>query len=107
MTDLAVIEARYSKALDAKPGKGEITAAGISAITDSVCDIPELVERVKVAKAAVARVRELHRAHRCTDDPLFECLIIHGGECARVGRCAECDARSHPCPTLRALDGEP
>lgn len=50
MIDLAEIEARYSRALDAKPGKGPITERGIAAITDSVCDVPDLLAEVKRAR---------------------------------------------------------
>ncbi len=38
--------ARYSKALDAKPGKGPISEDGIAAITDSVCDVPQLLAEI-------------------------------------------------------------
>ncbi len=44
--DLRAVMARYSKALDAKPSKGPISEAGIVAITDSVCDIPQLLAEV-------------------------------------------------------------
>lgn len=47
MIDLDAVEKRYSKALDAKPGKGPITEDGIAAITDSVCDVPELVKAIR------------------------------------------------------------
>jgi hypothetical protein len=45
--ELAEIEARYSRALDAKPGKGPIPPEGIDAIIDSVCDVPVLVAEVR------------------------------------------------------------
>ena len=50
--------ARYSRALDAKPSKGEITADGIAAITDSVSDIPQLL-------AEIERLRESLAASYC------------------------------------------
>lgn len=45
--DLRAVMARYSRALDAKPGKGAITADGIAAITDSVADVPDLLAEVE------------------------------------------------------------
>ena len=45
--DLKEIAARYSKALDAKPGKGDISPDGIAALTDSVCDVPQLLAEVE------------------------------------------------------------
>lgn len=47
MADLDAIAERYHKALDAKPGKGPITERGIAAITDSVCDVPEMLAEVR------------------------------------------------------------
>lgn len=41
--DLTAVAERYHRALNAKPGKGPISEAGIAAITDSVCDIPALI----------------------------------------------------------------
>ena len=41
--DLNAITERYHRALNAKPGKGPISEAGIASITDSVCDIPDLL----------------------------------------------------------------
>jgi hypothetical protein len=49
--DLRAIEARYSAALNAKPGKGPYTERGIAALTDSVCDVPELVAEVERLRA--------------------------------------------------------
>ena len=40
------IRERYQRALDAKPSKGDYTPAGIDALTDSVCDIPDLLAEV-------------------------------------------------------------
>lgn len=45
--DLDAIRARYQRALDAKPSKGDYTPAGIDAITDSVCDIPDLLRELE------------------------------------------------------------
>lgn len=56
--DLDAIEARYSKALDAKPGKGDISAEGIAAITDSVCDIPDLIRELRRRAARDAEAWE-------------------------------------------------
>jgi len=53
MIDLDAVEKRYSKALDAKPGKGPITEDGIAAITDSVCDVPELVKAIRDVRKIV------------------------------------------------------
>ena len=39
------IRERYQRALDAKPSKGDYTPAGIDALTDSVCDIPDLLDQ--------------------------------------------------------------
>jgi hypothetical protein len=44
--DLAAVEARYSRALDAKPGKGPYREKGITALTDSVCDVPDLLAEI-------------------------------------------------------------
>ncbi|QAY70045.1 hypothetical protein [Xylanimonas protaetiae] len=49
---MAAIGARYQRALDAKPSKGEYTQKGIDALTDSVCDVPDLL-------AVIQRVRDL------------------------------------------------
>ena len=126
MTDLAVIEARYSKALDAKPGKGEITAAGIAAITDSVCDIPELVERVKAAEAerdaradiSPQRLAELNDWARFQSDARdgwenrarkAEAAVARAraelSDHATLAPASRCDCSEHR--ILRALDGEP
>ena len=50
--DLDAIRARYQRALDAKPSKGDYTPAGIDAITDSVCDIPDLLRELERLLAA-------------------------------------------------------
>lgn len=47
---LDAVGGRYSRALDAKPSKGDFSPRGIDALTDSVCDVPPLVA---VAKAAL------------------------------------------------------
>lgn len=63
------IRARYQRALDAKPSKGDYTQAGIDAITDSVCDIPDLLSKVdqltrwkSEAMAVMGGLQELGRA---------------------------------------------
>lgn len=59
--ELGPVMARYSRALDAKPSKGEITADGIAAITDSVCDVPRLlaeIERLTNWKASALTVMD-------------------------------------------------
>ncbi|PFG16303.1 hypothetical protein ATK74_0837 [Propionicimonas paludicola] len=68
--DLDAIEARYSKALDAKPGKGEYSPDGIAAIVDSHCDVRELVAEVKALRGAAmcgcgspATLGTVHRAN--------------------------------------------
>lgn len=43
--DIEDIKARYQAALDAKPSKGDYTDAGIAALTDSVYDIPDLLDQ--------------------------------------------------------------
>jgi len=56
VADLDAIRARYSRALDAKPSKGDYTPAGIAAITDSVADIPDLLAEVERLAASVCGV---------------------------------------------------
>lgn len=41
---LKAVAKRYSKALDAKPSKGPVT--DFDALTDSVCDIPDLLAMI-------------------------------------------------------------
>jgi len=48
--DLDAIEARYGKALDAKPSKGYIDPAPL---WDSVCDIPDLIAALRRHPAVV------------------------------------------------------
>jgi len=45
--NLDAVRARYSRALDAKPSKGEWEPDGIAAITDSVADIPDLLAEIQ------------------------------------------------------------
>ena len=63
------VRARYQRALGAKPSKGDYTQAGIDAITDSVCDIPDLLAEVaqltrwkSEAMAVMGGLEELGRA---------------------------------------------
>lgn len=76
--DLKPIMARYSKALDAKPGKGPITEKGIVAITDSVCDVPELlaeVERLREQNTRYAtRLATYRESMQQQLDPMFATL---------------------------------
>ena len=50
------IRERYQRALDAKPSKGDYTPAGIDALTDSVCDIPDLLVELGDLLAEVDRL---------------------------------------------------
>ena len=76
--DLKPIMARYSKALDAKPGKGPISEAGIAAITDSVCDVPGLlaeVERLREQNTRYAtRLATYRESMQQQLDPMFATL---------------------------------
>ena len=70
-------------------------------IVAAVNALPDLLD----AAEALERVRALHYTHECV--PLdFHCFIVFGGGCAAVGTCATCRV-SYPCPTIRAIDGEP
>ena len=60
--DLDAIRARYDRAIEAKPSKGAYTADGIAAITDSVCDVPELLKALKAARDDLAKVHEMAEA---------------------------------------------
>ncbi len=76
--DLDAIRARYQRALDAKPSKGDYTPAGIDAITDSVCDMPDLLrelerlERWKAEALGVPSIRTVLKKHTERDmlDPI-------------------------------------
>lgn len=66
----------------------------------------EYQSRLSKAEAAIARVREAHREHKCSSAEFApDCFIVHGGHCSLVGHCA-CCGYPLPCPTIRALDGE-
>ncbi len=59
--DLGPVMARYSRALDAKPSKGPWTDERVAWITDSVCDIPQLlaeVERLAEWKASALAIMD-------------------------------------------------
>lgn len=77
---LDAIDARYSRALDAKPGKGPIVK--VEALWDSACDVPDLLR-------ALRAVLDLHREFTCSRG-------------AGQGFCAECD-HPVPCPTRLAI----
>ncbi|GAA2180930.1 hypothetical protein GCM10009785_13740 [Brooklawnia cerclae] len=53
--------ARYQRALDAKPSKGAYTADGIAALTDSVCDVPLLLDEIERLHARRGFDDALHR----------------------------------------------
>lgn len=92
--DLDAIGARYSAALDAKPGKGPYTERGIAALTDSVCDVPDLlaeIERLttippRAITAADITTAAIHVAPRQTGDarlvrdPLGRLITVRSGE---------------------------
>ncbi len=63
--DIEAIRARYQRALDAKPSKGDYTPAGIDAITDSVCDIPDLLAQ---NRRYANRIANLSRAVQAVID---------------------------------------
>jgi len=85
------IKARYQRALDAKPSKGDYTPAGIDAITDSVCDIPDLLAEVdRLTRRTCPRCGASPIKHRCGRR---RCLVC--GQPWREGLTA----------ILRALDG--
>lgn len=52
--DLPAVAARYSRALDAKPGKGELTH--VDWLIDSVADIPDLLREVEDLRREVGDV---------------------------------------------------
>ena len=87
--DLAAIRERYTLALNAKPSKGPYSEKGITALTDSVCDVPELMAKIDRLNATIQRVRELIQPscrdarYGCTCDQVTrEDLIraLEGGE---------------------------
>ena len=57
--DLAAIRERYTLALNAKPSKGPYSEKGITALTDSVCDVPELMAKIDRLNATIQRVRDI------------------------------------------------
>ena len=57
--DLAAIRERYTLALNAKPSKGPYSEKGITALTDSVCDVPELMAEIDRLNATIGRVRDV------------------------------------------------
>ena len=59
--DLDAIQARYQAALDAKPSKGDYTPDGVTALTDSVCDIPDLLAQ---NRRYANRIADLARTHQ-------------------------------------------
>ena len=94
--DLAAIRERYTLALNAKPSKGPYSEKGITALTDSVCDVPELMAEIDRLNATIGRVREIERrmdeyAHR-------------SGPCTGVN-CGGCQAGRFSTALRRALEG--
>lgn len=73
--DMHAIAERYRRALDAKPGKGPISEKGIAAITDSACDVPELlaeVERLTAVNQRLAtRLANYRESMQQQLDPMF------------------------------------
>jgi hypothetical protein len=67
------IAERYSRALSAKPGKGPISPDGIAAITDSVCDIPQLLAEVDrlATDTEVLTALQLDRGQLCDVTGLY------------------------------------
>ena len=57
--DLAAIRERYTLALNAKPSKGPYSEKGITALTDSVCDVPELMAEIDRLNATIQRMRDI------------------------------------------------
>ncbi len=60
--DIDAIRNRYQRALDAKPSKGDYTTAGIEAITDSVCDIPDLLAQNRRYANSIANMSKTVQA---------------------------------------------
>ena len=94
--DLAAIRERYTLALNAKPSKGPYSEKGITALTDSVCDVPELMAKIDRLQATIQRVREIERrmdeyAHR-------------SGPCTGVN-CGGCQAGRFSTALRRAIEG--
>ena len=56
--DLDAVRARYWKALDAKPSKGDMTEAAIAAVIDSHCDVMDLVKEIERLAAAARAKRK-------------------------------------------------
>lgn len=57
--DTVAIRERYTLALNAKPSKGPFTEAGISALCDSVCDVPELLKEIERLQATISDANTL------------------------------------------------
>lgn len=55
--DLDAVEKRYSVALDSKPSKGPMT--NIDGLVEAVCDIPGLVDELKLQRKRVAALLAL------------------------------------------------
>jgi hypothetical protein len=73
MLDLDAVETRYSRALDAKPGKGEYSPDGIAAIVDSHCDVRDLL-------AEVRRLRSLPPTEEQIEEAIYNALNTEYGQ---------------------------
>ena len=95
MPDLDAIRARYQRALDAKPSKGDYTPAGIDAITDSVCDIPDLLRELERLTPRAEALAAIHTNAETIADHYGDTWPHHGG-------CMG-DAADSGCPLCRIL----
>ena len=80
--DLSAIRERYTLALNAKPSKGPYSEKGITALTDSVCDVPELMAEIDRLNATIQRVREL--AEKMQDEQGQSWNVISGNRIHRA-----------------------
>lgn len=64
MIDLNAVNARYSRALDAKPSKGPWKDDEVCWITDSVADVPALLAEIRALQSTIA------------DDLLAETVVV-------------------------------
>lgn len=87
MTDLNAIEARYARALDAKPSKGDFTPDGISALTDSVADVGHLLREVKRLQGVLDRSLCPHGS-----DGDYLCALVHLDEASLSARAETAEA---------------
>jgi len=93
--DLDAIGARYSAALDAKPGKGPYTERGIAALTDSVCDVPDLVAEVERLRAQLPAVPCPGAEEALEDDEHGTAVVVM------------CNLRDHGHDVFRSVQARP